>query len=343
VTDLDIDAQGAVTTVHTRSIEGAPGAFTARAVVLACGAVENAGLLLANNARHATSYGNRTGLLGACYMEHPVGGAAFMHFSSPVTRKANWAHNAVTQDGIDTHLVWRLSDAELEAERLNNIQFFVIPFSDDPEVRAESRRAKTGINNLKSIAKWALGREQGSFSFSDAYCETILNADAMAVHAYQEMTGGERVDRVLLRYESEQQPNRDNFVALDPEARDAFGTPRVALNWAPSLDDRDSIVRSAIRIGAIAGETGLGRIELEDHFDARFWDATTAWHQLGTTRMSTNPTDGVVDPDLRLHGTQNLYVAGGSVFPSGGRANPTLTIVALSVRLAAHLNRTYGA
>lgn len=53
--------------------------------------------------------------------------------------------------------------------------------------------------------------------------------------------------------------------------------------------------------------------------------------------MSVAPSDGVVDPDCRVHGTRNLYMAGGSVMPSSGRANPTLTIVALSVRLADHL------
>ena len=148
--------------------------------------------------------------------------------------------------------------------------------------------------------------------------------------------------RVLLRYESEQQPNRENYVALDPEAGDAFGIQRAQLHWSRTLEDRESIVRSAIRIGEIAGETGLGRIELEDHFDLRFWDASTAWHQLGTARMSVSPNNGVVDADMKLHGTQNLYVAGGSAFPSGGRANPTLTIVALSVRPAGHLRRTYG-
>lgn len=343
VTGLEIDATGTVKTLETRSIEGTPGTFTARAVVLACGAVENARLLLANNARLDTSFGNRTGLLGACYMDHPVGGAAFLHLEPPTYKKANWSNNTTTHDGIDAHLVWRLSDAELEAGRLSNIQFFVIPIPNSSAQRAQNRRTKTGINGLKSVAKWTLGRDQLNFSLSQSYCEMILNADAMAVHAYQEMTGGERVERVLLRYESEQQPNRDNFVALDPDARDAFGMPRVALNWAPTSDDRDSIVRSAIRIGAIVGETSLGRIELEDHFESRFWDATTAWHQLGTTRMSPNSSDGVVDPNLRLFGTQNLYVAGGSVFPSGGRANPTLTIVALSVRLAAHLTRKYGA
>lgn len=239
-------------------------------------------------------------------------------------------------------MVWRLSDVELEAERLNNTQFFVIPLSADAEQRALERRAKTGMSGLKSATKWALGRDQGNFTLSQSYCDFILNADALAVHNYQKLTRGESVQRVLLRYESEQQPNRENYVALDPDARDAFGTPRAVLHWSPTLGDRDSIVRSAIRIGAIAGETGLGRIEIEDHFDLRFWDASTAWHQLGTARMSVSPSDGVVDPDMKLHGTQNLYVAGGSAFPSGGRANPTLTIVALSVRLAGHLRRTYG-
>ena len=61
------------------------------------------------------------------------------------------------------------------------------------------------------------------------------------------------------------------------------------------------------------------------------------WHQLGTTRMSANPKHGVVDPDLKVHSVEDLYVAGGSVFPTVGYANPTLTIVALSLRLAAHV------
>ncbi|MEM8616227.1 MAG: FAD-binding protein [Pseudomonadota bacterium] len=75
VTGIEIDAFGAVSAVLTRSIEGAEGHFTARAVVLACGAVENARILLANNVRIGASFGNQCGLLGACYMDHPVGGS----------------------------------------------------------------------------------------------------------------------------------------------------------------------------------------------------------------------------------------------------------------------------
>lgn len=343
VVGFEIDVEGKVGTVETRSIEGTPGRFRARDVVLSCGAVENARLLLANNARLGTSFGNLSGLLGACYMDHPAGGAAFLHLARATQKRPNWDIGLKTHDGIGVYLVWRLSDAELESEKLNNIQFFLIPFPDDPKEQLERRRASRGITGLKSIAKWALGQDQKAFKLSTSYCDMIQNADALAVHTFTEATGGEWVERLLLRYESEQQPNRENYVALDPQMRDAFGMPQPLLHWSPTLEDRDSIVRSAIRIGAIVGERGLGRIELEDHFDARYWDVSTSWHQLGTTRMSVAPSDGVVDPNTRVHGTKNLYVAGGSVFPSEGRANPTMTIVALAARLARHLREKYGA
>ena len=62
-------------------------------------------------------------------------------------------------------------------------------------------------------------------------------------------------------------------------------------------------------------------------------------HHIGTTRMASDPKDGVVDTNCQVFGTTNLYVAGSSVFPTGGHANPTLTIVALAIRLAGHLQQ----
>ena len=63
------------------------------------------------------------------------------------------------------------------------------------------------------------------------------------------------------------------------------------------------------------------------------------WHHMGGTRMSDSPDQGIVDQNLRVHGTRNLYVGGSSVFPSGGYANSTLTIVQLSVRLSDEIER----
>jgi choline dehydrogenase-like flavoprotein len=88
-------------------------------------------------------------------------------------------------------------------------------------------------------------------------------------------------------------------------------------------------------------EAGVG------HLDPAFPDEPSAWrrateggmHHMGTTRMHVAPQHGVVDESSRVHGTTNLFVAGSSVFPSGGYANPTLTIVALALRLGDHLRR----
>ena len=332
---VEITADGQAQSVITATLDSFERSFAADHIVLACGAVENARFLLLNNARQGKKFGNNGSFLGSCYMDHVVGGAAFLWLDRPTPPKVYWRDDISSKEGIPLHFVWRLSDAVQLRENLSNTQFFLLPLSvdgGDPRL-AEANR---GWQSLKSIAKWGLGRESHNFELSQAYCETINNADAMALDALGLIDRKGDAKRLLLRYESEQLPDRSSYVSLTGDL-DRFGLPKAQLHWSPTETDRDSIIKSAVLIGSVCGAEGLGRVELEDHFDSRYWDASTAWHQLGTTRMAESPNDGVVDPNCRLHGTKNLYVAGGSVMPTGGRANPTLTIVALAIRLADHL------
>jgi choline dehydrogenase-like flavoprotein len=329
------DESGQVTGVALRGLDGAEELISGRAVVIACGAVETARLLMVSNMRGGHRFGDAGGFLGRCYMDHLAGGAAFLALAVPVGAKAYW-QNVVDREGREVKYVWRLSDEVLEAERLANAHFRLVPFSDDPAERKFAGEAQSSIDSLKAIAKWALGRDQENLKLSDAYCTFITNADSFVTQRWRTHVTGTGVRRLVLLYEAEQLPTRENFVALTKD-KDAIGLPKVRLNWSPGLAERESIVRSAIEIGRICGEMSLGRIELEDHFGARYWDASTTWHQLGTARMAASSKDGVVDPNCRVHGARNLYVASGAVMPSVGRANPTLTIMALAIRLADHL------
>jgi choline dehydrogenase-like flavoprotein len=131
---------------------------------------------------------------------------------------------------------------------------------------------------------------------------------------------------------AEQSPNADSRVTLDTE-RDALGLPRARLEWRLSACDVATVNRGqALLVEA-----------LRDHDVEMFpAEAPTGWrraiaggaHHMGTTRMHRDPSRGVVDEHCRVHGTTNLYVAGSSVFPTVGWAPPTLTIVALSLKLS---------
>jgi choline dehydrogenase-like flavoprotein len=330
---IEIDADGRVGALRTRTLDGLERRFRAGRVVLACGAVENARRLLLMNAENGTSFGDASGLLGACYMDHPAGGAAFLHPDEPLPELANFARELAAPDGTAMRYVWRLRDAVLEREGLANAQFYLLPFATSDAERQRQRDARRGLHGLRQLAKWTLGRDQRDFELSRAYCSFITNADAMVA---ERLAPSGAIDRVLLKFEIEQQPTRDSRVTLGA-GRDAFGQPLPALHWAPTEDDKRSLIRTTELIGQSVGAAGLGRLEFEEGREERWWNFTTSWHQLGTTRMATGPSDGVVDPDCRVHGTANLYVAGGGVFPTGGRANPTLTITALAIRLADHL------
>jgi choline dehydrogenase-like flavoprotein len=145
---------------------------------------------------------------------------------------------------------------------------------------------------------------------------------------------------------SEQTPNPQSMVVLSDD-KDALGRRRAELHWNTVIRDWESIVESvSIAVSEIERKWGA---ESKILIDRRWpWPWTpippgfrtwSTWgnHHIGTTRMADDELSGIVDGNCRVHGMTNLFVVGSSVFPTGGFANPTFTIVTLSIRLARHL------
>ena len=147
----------------------------------------------------------------------------------------------------------------------------------------------------------------------------------------------------------EQRPNEDSRIRLNRERVDpVFGQPLAHIDWRLGEIDKRSAVRALEITQDYLREHGAVSHEMITDVagGAESWTLPpdegaleTGDHHMGALRMSASPEDGIVDVNSRLHRVDNLYVAGSAVFPTGGYANPTLTIVALALRLADHLKR----
>lgn len=145
---------------------------------------------------------------------------------------------------------------------------------------------------------------------------------------------------------AEQSPNPDSRVKLS-DSKDALGMQQVELDWQFQEIDKRSVKVLMQALDEELKRTKLGRLELAPWLDddSKLWEtdplisshAIAGFHHMGTTRMSDKPTSGVVNEHCQVFDVDNLYVAGSSVFPTSGWANPTLTILALSLKLADHL------
>jgi choline dehydrogenase-like flavoprotein len=147
-------------------------------------------------------------------------------------------------------------------------------------------------------------------------------------------------------FSAEQSPNKASTMALIDEM-DAWGVPRLAVRWRLSSQDEESILRTLSIISAEVHDLRVGKAtvpsgvdELRAEIGGGFLGGT---HAMGTARMGATPRSGVVDADCRVHGISNLHVASSAIFPTSGFAAPTLTIVALAVRLARRLSASFGA
>jgi choline dehydrogenase-like flavoprotein len=286
-----------------------------RVVVLAGGAVENARLLLASGDSPANAPGNQSGWLGRGFMEHPRDRSLVLLPRRPrLAERLAFYDRHAAPDGTLVAGRLALSDEILERETCPNAYLTILP--------GAGRRGAVGwlpapLRSLLLGAGW--DRAEAGYGWS-----------AMG-------SAGERIDRFHLLINLEQRPHPDNRVVLSP-AVDRFGVPRAELHWRWRAEERAALARLHDIVRVRLEAAGLFRVTVR-----RRRIDPNAHHHAGTTRMHADPRHGVADPNGRVHGTDHLYLAGASLFPTAGAANPTLTVVALTLRLADHLKARLSA
>jgi choline dehydrogenase-like flavoprotein len=322
-----------VSEARIRTLEGKAGRIRARYFVLACGGIENARLLLLSNATAPNGLGNGNDLVGRFFMDHP-GGRLGLIMSDAPNRLADPYNRQMKAPGVPRPGEPCLSRMVQEKERLLNARL-------RPQ---DYENAQTIPDGVLAVRQFEAGLHGGNFpgGLASVVWRMATDLGDVVPGVYRRFRGLPVVadHRIVLEGYFEQAPNPDSRIEL-VESVDALGQRRARLDWRlTELDLRTYRVASEIFAAELA-RLGLGRVQLDP------WslpDATTppplegVHHHLGTTRMSNDPRTGVVDADCKVHGIENLYIAGGSVFPTGGWALPTLTIVALALRLSDHLD-----
>jgi choline dehydrogenase-like flavoprotein len=372
---LEIETRGSATNATTTGIRVATlagNAFTvsARAYVVAAGGLENARLLLASAGANPAGVGNDHDLVGRFFLEHPRFVAGMFLPASRALSLDFYVHHRIGSTTLQGYIA--LPREIQERERLTDVQVLVVPELDpsfkeavDADVIDEVREvaqiaAKGRLDRLaghvadvvEDLTSWESYLVPGTplpLPYPELIGELMRRtpADAQALipdlfgdiaaAAYRKLYGAPVVS-ALLRTRIDPLPNSDSRLTLGAE-RDALGMRKPQLTWKLSDLDRHSVRRTMEILGAEIGQAGLGRIQVTFDEAGSEWpsDLAGGWHHMGTTRMSDEPAHGVVDRDCRVHGIDNLFIAGSSVFPTAGSGTPTMTLVALALRLADHL------
>ncbi|MBI2255268.1 MAG: GMC family oxidoreductase [Proteobacteria bacterium] len=274
--------------------------------VLACGGIENARLLLLSSSVQPAGLGNGNDLVGRFFMEHVhvPGQIALIAMDDKAAIPAGY-NEPKEINGALVRAILMPSDAYLRREKRLGLNIAIYPMrAPGAEGTPEAERpSEAGIAQLLQLQ-------------SAGASATIFGASCAA----------------------EPIPTPGNRVLL-AASRDALGQNRAKLVWRPTIEEHRDLARNVDALGQSFGRWGRGLVKALFTEKPAWGEDEIGWgnHHVGTTRMAIDPKQGVVDADARVHGLGNLYVAGSSVFPTGGPVNPTLTIVALTLRLADHI------
>lgn len=324
--------------------------------VLATGALEVVRLLLVSDDVHAAGIGNARGLVGRYYMSHIAGTIGTLRIDRPA--EDVWQGYDRAEDGVYCRRRIALRESAQRRERIGNAVFRLHhPRIPDPRHRTGALSAIFLARRMISY-EYAKRLESHEPLTTRAWLQHLANVgtDAPGVsrflwHWLRDRVLAERkFPTVIIRprtnlfsldFNAEQVPNWNSHVRLIDQT-DALGVPRLHVDWRYTDADVQTI-SSAFRLLqqdiALAGVGDLGLEPDEANIEAVVRrDGAYGGHHIGTARMGLDPTQGVVDGNCRVFGVNNLYIGGSAVFPTSGQANPTLTIVALAVRLARHIH-----
>ena len=293
-------------------------AVRARHFVLALGGIENSRMLLISDDVQAGGVGNRHDLVGRYFMDHPDFPIAEVCISDrDLSLKKNPRYET------HGHRNFRLSEGLQRRHRLLNCMMSI---GGVPQVE-DTRHALLRDGAWQRLKPYL--EEQGGFPRSSALGRLGRT-----------FAGEDRLHHRRFSLRPESPPVRDSRVTLS-ERVDPYGNRRTHLSWQPPSQVYDTVKRTVELFAVEVGRRGLGRVRLDlEALERETW--SPGFHHMGGTRMHDDPRHGVVDRQCRVHGVANLFIAGSSVFPAAGYANPTYTIVALALRLAEHLERKLG-
>lgn len=303
--------------VQIRNLQGKNHTVRAKHFILAGGAIQNARILLASNTQAKQGLGNDRDVVGRYFMEHLEIQTAELWLFKP------FPTDLFTFDG--------------EKKRL----WCELAITKDVQIKNKILNGTAGLSPL-AIAKHQQARmDVWQNEDPRKAIDNLLKSWGDAGRAAQSEKGGAIARAYEFQTRIEQSPNPDSRVTIGPE-KDELGVPRANLHWALTELDKRSIRSVNQLIGQEIGRAGLGRVRLKEFLrDERdmSWPVGTngGWHHMGTTRMGTDPAKSVVDSNCQVHGIHNLYVAGTGCYTTSAAPNPTLTLVALSLRLSDHV------
>jgi choline dehydrogenase-like flavoprotein len=304
VTQIKITPDGrAVAGLEVRTLDGKKHEARADHYILATGGMENARLLMLSNATAPNGVANDRGLVGRYFAGH-LNASANAGADGPTSGVlfSEMAQSFDLYTTNDLSKVWGIWNATRGAQRKLRLPNVWIAFTNRwYEATASERGALTLARALRPSTPTAKG------------------------------------DFVPARIMTEQPLEASSRLTLDASERDALGQPRLSLDWRLNETYVRGMEKSAATLARSLGESGLGRLRWPLTRETLLGRLNPARHHLGTTRMHTDRAKGVVDEHCRVHGMENLHIAGSSVFPTPGIVNPTLTIIAMAVRLADRL------
>lgn len=289
----------------------------ARCFVLACGGFENVRLLLQSHRQAGGGFGNDRDLVGRYFAQHP-----HVSCASLLTPQADQLERLFSRFAAGDLIVRATVGAGAQARQSQQLLNGALTLDRLPD-------PVTGVGAARAL--WRdLRNGEWPDEFSTRLWQVVSDLDSFVASP----------DLMAFYARLEQAPNPDSRILLSDQV-DAQGVPLPRVDWRLSAQDADSLRALLLLVGAEFARLGLGRVQLPEwllatrvEWPADLWGGC---HLMGGTRMAADPARGVVDGNSRVHGMDNLYLAGSSVFPTTGFANPTLTLTALTLRLADHL------
>lgn len=337
-----------ISSARYRTDDEQTGSVEASRFVLACGAIENARLLLASD-RGNGGIGNEHGNVGRYFMDHPLFSIGHIEVDSEAAVDSmSFFDLADVGTGV-VHGYASASTSLSQELSSTRIAFSIFPRPNDRHLAAADtlkwlvQNPKPQLKDRKRLMHSLVTIAAGADYFPRAAYNSLVRHRSLLPGygrgGWGDSSDGMSFTRLEVVFQCEHPPLIDSRVSLSYDS-DAHGSPLPNVEWRIGDQVRSSVLAVQERLAAHVAQSGLGKYVPRAGSFTELGVPSSMAHHMGTTRMSHRAEDGVVTPDGRVHSVPNLFVAGSSVFPTSGYVNPTLTIVALAERLADHIATT---